>query len=143
MSRVAFDTSVLVAALQSWHEDHERSLAAVADALADPPVVVPHHVLLETYSVLTRLPRPMRLSPDTAVETLRRTLEGKSELVGPPPAEGFALLDRLRDRTVTGGAVYDAAIAETAAKAGADSILTLNRKHFERVKPDGLAIVEP
>jgi hypothetical protein len=53
MSRTALDTSVLVAALQSWHEDHERSLAAVAEALEDPPVVVPHHVLLETYSVLT------------------------------------------------------------------------------------------
>ena len=93
--------------------------------------------------MLTRLPRPMRVSPEMAVDLLRRTLEGKSQLVGPPPGESFALLDRLRERAVTGGAVYDAAIAETAADAGASSILTLNRKHFERVAPEGLTAIEP
>ncbi|MFP3941926.1 MAG: hypothetical protein ACLF0P_16650 [Thermoanaerobaculia bacterium] len=46
-------------------------------------------------------------------------------------------------RRVAGGAVYDALIAESAARAGADSIVTLNPRHFERVAPEGLLVVEP
>lgn len=42
-----------------------------------------------------------------------------------------------------GGTVYDALIAEVALRAGAIKLLTLNRRHFERVAPEGLAIVEP
>jgi len=44
---------------------------------------------------------------------------------------------------VAGGAVYDAEIAEAAYRAGARRLLTLNRRHFERLAPEGLEIVEP
>lgn len=143
MSRTALDTSVLVAALQSWHEDHERSLTAVAEALEEPPVVVPYHALLETYSVLTRLPKPLRLAPKTAVDLLRRTLEGKAEMVQTEATKGLAFLDDLREREVAGGAVYDALIATSAAEAGATTLLTLNRKHFERIAPEGITVAVP
>ena len=143
MSRTALDTSVLIAALQSWHEDHERSLAAVAEALEEPPVIVPHHVLLETYSVLTRMPKPLRLAPRTAVDLLRRTLEGQSVLVQIDAADGFGLLEDLQGREVAGGAVYDALIAEAASAGGASTLLTLNRKHFERVVPEGMTVSAP
>jgi AbrB family looped-hinge helix DNA binding protein len=51
---IAVDTSVVVAGFASWHEAH-RSAAA----LARQPRV-PAHVLVEAYSVLTRLPPPHR-----------------------------------------------------------------------------------
>ena len=44
---------------------------------------------------------------------------------------------------MAGGAVYDAEIAEAAYRAGARRLLTLNRRHFERLAPEGLEIVEP
>jgi len=52
-------------------------------------------------------------------------------------------LDSFRDRGIAGGAVYDAAIAHAAFGAGARTLLTLNRTHFERVAPAGLEVVEP
>lgn len=143
MSRTALDTSVLVAAMQSWHTEHERSLAAVGEALEAPPVVVPLHVLLETYSVLTRMPKPLRLAPVDAFALLDRTLRDKAEVADLDGAAAFGMLAGFRDRAITGGAVYDALIAEVAFRAGARSLLTLNRQHFERLAPEGLEIAEP
>jgi predicted nucleic acid-binding protein len=56
---IAVDTSVVVAAFASWHEGHRTAAAA----LARKPRV-PTHVLVETFSVLTRLPPPHRAPPD-------------------------------------------------------------------------------
>lgn len=102
MSRTALDTSVLVAAIQSWHTEHERALHAVSRALAEASAVVPYHALIEAYSVLTRMPKPLRLSPESAF-----------------------------------------LIAEIAFRSGAQALLTLNRRDFERVAPESLAILEP
>lgn len=143
MSRTALDTSVLVAALQTWHTEHDRALEAVARVLESPPIVLPLHVLLETYSVLTRMPKSVRLSPQDALTLLDRTLRGKADVASPDGATAFTFLERLRDHGIVGGATYDAAIAHLAFEAGARSLLTLNRRHFERVAPDGLEIVEP
>ena len=49
---ITADTSVLVAGFASWHESH----AAAREALRCARVVA--HSLVETYSVLTRLPPP-------------------------------------------------------------------------------------
>lgn len=143
MSRIALDTSVLVAAVQSWHEEHERALDAVSRALENPPVVVPLHVLVETYSVLTRMPKPLRLSPRSAFDLLDRTLREKAEVVSLGGEAGFGLLEGFRDMGVAGGAVCEALIAEVAFRAGARSLLTLNREHFERLAPEGLEVAEP
>jgi predicted nucleic acid-binding protein len=59
--KVTADTSVFVAAFASWHEKHALALAAVQAV-----DVVIAHCLVETYSVLTRLPTPHRKpSPPT------------------------------------------------------------------------------
>lgn len=143
MSRVAIDTSVLVAAMQSWHEAHKRAVEALGRALVDPHVVVPLHVLAETYSVLTRMPKPLKLSPEKAFSLLDRTLRDKTDFASLDGEAALDLLAAFRDREVAGGAVYDALIAETALRAGARRLLTLNRSHFERVAPAGLEILEP
>jgi len=133
LARTAVDTSVLVAALVDWHDEHERARRALDRALADPPVVVPQHALLEAYSVLTRLPAPHRLSPSTAVDLLEQTLRGAADLPVLPPEDAWTFLAHLRDQDVAGGTSYDALIVESADRAGARTILTLNRRHFERL----------
>ncbi len=143
LKRPAFDTSVLIAALQSWHPEHERSLRALDDALNRPPVIVPLHALLETYSVLTRLPRRLHLSPERACDLLNRTFQSDARFPELGEGRAFELLRSFQEPQITGGAVYDALIAESARRAGADGIVTLNRKHFERVAPEGLEVVEP
>src|SRR5262249_42894530 len=51
----AADTSLVVAAFASWHENHENARRALDGGLR-----LIEHCALETYSVLTRLPAPHR-----------------------------------------------------------------------------------
>jgi predicted nucleic acid-binding protein len=143
MAGTALDTSVLVAAVAQWHEAHERSLRAVDELLAQPGTLVPQQVLLEAYSVLTRLPSPQRLSPASALSVLEQTLEESADVVGLESVATWTFLDDQREAAVAGGAVYDALIIRSALAAGADRILTLNPRHFQRLAPAGLRVLEP
>lgn len=108
----AVDTSVAVAAFASWHEHHRlalRSLSRGARLIA--------HVALETYAVLTRLPPPHRARADLVVEFLTRNFRGS--LLVLPPGEQRRLLATCARAGLTGGGVYDALVAATAAHAGA------------------------
>ena len=89
----AADTSVVIAAFASWHENHEAARRALDGGLR-----LIEHCALETYSVLTRLPPPHRAA---------------GELV-----RDFGLTAH----TVTGGAAYDALVAATAAACDAELV---------------------
>lgn len=126
---IAVDTSVVVAGFASWHEGH-RSAAA---ALAHKPRV-PAHVLVEAYSVLTRLPPPHR-APADLVATFLAERFPDAPLVLPARAH-LELLDTSARNGLTGGAVYDALIAATARRAGA-TLLTRDRRArlvYDRMK---------
>lgn len=105
------DTSVLVPALLPWHESHATARAAVAARVR----AVPAHVLLECYSVLTRLPAPHRLAPAPAAELLRSLDWEVLELAESAYAD---LLQTLARSGIAGGAAYDGVVAATAASAG-------------------------
>lgn len=109
---IAADTSVVVAAFASWHEGHERAVAALGRRPR-----VPAHVLVESFSVLTRLPPPHR-APAGVVASFLTQRFPEVPLVLPPL--GHVKLIRTADQAgLTGGAIYDAVIAATAAHAGA------------------------
>jgi hypothetical protein len=55
---IAADTSLVVALFASWHEAHDAAREALPGE-----VRLPAHVLIESYSVLTRLPPPHRALP--------------------------------------------------------------------------------
>jgi len=69
----AFDTSVIIAGVLGWHEHHLPALTALQRGFEHARVVVPGPALIETYSVLTRLPSPHRLSPADALSLLEET----------------------------------------------------------------------
>jgi predicted nucleic acid-binding protein len=117
---IAVDTSVVVAAFASWHEGH-RSAAA---ALAGRPRV-PAHVLVEAYSVLTRLPPPHRAPADLAAAFLAERFP-EAPLVLPARAH-LALVETAARTGLAGGAIYDALIAATARHAGA-TLLTRDQR---------------
>ncbi|MCK0112624.1 type II toxin-antitoxin system VapC family toxin [Ornithinimicrobium sp. F0845] len=104
------DTSVLVAALLSWHPQHEVARTAMGGVQ-----ILPAHVLLELYSVLTRLPAPHRLAPEAAAEVIDAL---KLDIRTLPADEHHALLRRLAVAGVRGGATYDALVGATAAHHG-------------------------
>lgn len=134
MAGLALDTSVIVSALMARHEHHARAASALTRALAgSEPVIVPIPALVESYSVLTRLPPPFRIGPDAAREALALTFEGRASLAA-PQADGFwRFLASLVPLQVAGGATYDAVILECARAAGAAALLTFNARDFERL----------
>ena len=75
------------------------------------------HALVETYSVLTRLPGDLRLAPVDAARLIAARL-GKPILLGSRAAARIPeLLSKLE---IAGGAVYDALVGLAAAEHGAE-----------------------
>lgn len=142
--RTAVDTSVLIAALLSWHECHVEALGALEAALErEQRIVLPAPTLLETYSVLTRLPAPHRMSPGDAMSLLEDSFRDSAQLVSLDDEEVWPFLGEAAARETAGGALYDAQILACARKAGASHVLTLNRRDFERLSAPGLTVVVP
>ncbi len=128
---ITVDTSVVVAAFASWHEGHSTAAAV----LAQKPRV-PAHVLVETYSVLTRLPAPHRAPANIVVSFLTQAFT-EAPLVLPPRAH-LQLIERAAAAGIAGGSIHDALIAATAAHAQA-RLVTRDRRAaavYERFKVD-------
>ena len=117
---IAVDTSVVVAGFASWHEGHGPAAAVLARGPR-----VPAHVLVETYSVLTRLPPPHRAPSDIVTAFLAQRFRQTPLTLAPRAWQ--RLLDQAAEFGVTGGAVYDALIAATVRQAGA-TLLTRDRR---------------
>jgi len=90
-------------------------------------------VLIETYSVLTRLPPPHRAPADLVVTFLSERFPD-SPLSLPGRGHG-ALLETASESGLAGGAIYDAIVAATALHVGA-TLLTRDRRAlsvYERI----------
>lgn len=112
------DTSVLIAVLAPWHPDHEQSREAVHDVTA-----IGAQVLLESYSVLTRLPNG-RLDAATASAALAAL---PWEIIDLSESARAGLVSRLGRSDVSGGAVYDGLVGVTAAEHGL-TLITRDRR---------------
>jgi predicted nucleic acid-binding protein len=119
--KTAADTSVLVASFASWHEHH--SVASAAMSRID---VMLAHCVLETYSVLTRLPAPHRIDA-RVVATYLRVAYGARRTVALSAADHRKLVDQCAAERISGGAIYDAVVGMTARRAGA-RLLTLDAR---------------
>jgi predicted nucleic acid-binding protein len=116
----ACDTSVAVAALDPTHEAHSacrRALIQLRPALAG-------HAMFETYSVLTRLPLPLRLTATQAASVLVEAFPEKCWL--DTRATGHAF-ERLAGLDIVGGSVYDALVGQ-AALTNNRNLLTRDRR---------------
>lgn len=142
MNREAIDTSLIVAALLGWHEEHEPARKALERSLAAERVILPAPTLMEAYAVMTRLPSPHRLSPADAAALLRDTFMGV-DTVALDGGEIWRLLDDLEAKQVAGGRSYDGHILACARKAGARKLLTLNDRDFKAFEAPDIEIVRP
>ncbi len=111
----AADTSLAVAAFASWHERHEAARRTLDGGLR-----LVEHCALETYSVLTRLPAPHRASGEVVREFLKTRFPLPFLRLSAGAYREF--LSALPDRAMSGGAVYDALVAATAAHHGAQLV---------------------
>jgi hypothetical protein len=110
----------VIAALSAWHTQHLPAARALESV-----TVLPAHVMLEAYSVLTRLPSGLSVPPVLAADTLARRF--------PEPPLGLDHDQRSRvTRTlasagVVGGASYDGLVA-LESMAHARTLLTLDER---------------
>ncbi len=142
MNRFAVDTNVIVAIAWDGHPDHavvtedlERRLRAGAT------MVVPAHVLVESYSVLTRIPVPFRLNPSDTVAFLE-DLVSNAMVTSLQADAHLPLLRQASQARVTGGRIHDMLIAAASVAAEADVLLTFNTRDFVELGFD-LDIREP
>lgn len=103
------DTSVAVALSVADHEAHAAVLAAVAGRR----IGLAGHAAFQSFSVLTRLPAPARRTPAAVSRLLAANFPYTRFL---SPGATAALLIRLAEAGVSGGAVYDALVGATAAE---------------------------
>jgi predicted nucleic acid-binding protein len=136
------DTSVIVAALLGWHEDHEVARKALDRSLTAERLVLPAPTLIEAYAVMTRLPSPHRLSPADAAALLRDTF-AEVAIVALDGDEVWQLIERLESSHIAGGRSYDGHILACARKAGARKLLTLNERDFLALDDREIEIVRP
>jgi predicted nucleic acid-binding protein len=101
------DTSVAVPLVVVDHEHHART----AEALRGRRLGLCGHAAFETFSVLTRLPPPIRRSPTIVRDILVRSFPHSRFL---RPESAARLLEQLGASGVSGGAVHDALVAATA-----------------------------
>lgn len=101
---IAIDTSVAIPLLVSTHDAH----VAVVRWWNGRPLTLSGHALAETYSVLTRLPGDLRMSPRDASRLLRDRFTPPA-ILGTARSQNLATI--LSDHGIAGGAVYDALTA--------------------------------
>lgn len=115
--RWACDTSVAIAALDPNHTAH----AACRAVLIERRPALAGHAAFEVYSVLTRLPVPLRLGATQATQVLQVTFPETCWLTA---RQSTALRAELGALGIVGGSVYDALVGRAAA---ADRRLLLTR----------------
>lgn len=117
------DTSVAVAFSVADHAHHQP----VFKALARSRLGLAGHAAFETFSVLTRLPPPARLTPAAASRLLAINFP-QTRFLGPEPAA--RLLAALPRHGIAGGSVYDALVGAAAREHGA-VLATLDRRAMQ------------
>ena len=92
--------------------------------------------------MVTRVPGESRL-PLAAAVALLNSLIGKATLIGLNPDQYVDILRNFPEHNVSGGAVYDALIIETAIQAGVDEVVTFNVRDFERLARARITVTRP
>ena len=137
--KVLLDTSVLVAAVVEMHEAHGRAFAALDRVQQGRDEgMVSAHSLAEMYAILTRVPAPLRHSPEQALLSIEENVLKHFKLLALNGSDYAALIREAAMAGIQGGTIYDAVLLKAAAKANVDRVYTLNLKHFLAVAPRGL-----
>lgn len=118
---IAPDSSVVIAAIAPWHEAH----VAARGAMRAQKIGLAAHVALETTSALSRMPQGRRIAPSVVLEAIERAFPQR--WLALTATEQRAALRQAVAAGLRGGALYDAVIAATAVKHGAE-LLSADRR---------------
>jgi len=138
---VFLDTSVLLAGLVDFGPQSapaQEVLHAVAERKLTAGTA--WHCCLEFYSVATRLPPEFRLAPKDACLLLQEEVFGRMTVSDLPADARDEFLRTAAEEGIVGGRIYDAHIADVARSAGANAIVTDNRRHFLTALRHGIRV---
>lgn len=142
MNGFLLDSSWMVACLCAWHEHHDEALQVVRKRLqGSQRLYLAAPALVETYSVLTRLPAPHRMSAADAWMLLRENFRAKGRTVSLDSKEYWQAIEEAQSAGIVGGKTYDFLIAYCAMKCRARAILTLNPLDFRQIVSPELQVV--
>lgn len=128
------DTSVLIATFYGDHERHEASINLFLRH-GKARTCSGAHCLAEVYSTLTGMPAPRRVGGREALLFIEDVCANVT-LTSLEPAEYFGVVRSSVEAGISGGAIYDALLAECALKSGAEAIYTWNTRDFLRLAPE-------
>lgn len=117
---IAVDTSVVVAGHGPWHEAFD-----IADPVLRRRPRLASQVVLETFSVLTRMPPPFRATPRSAAAYVESLLAEPP--LGLPAGEYAKIVAEAAAHGLAGKLIYDAAVGLAARRAGA-KLVTRDRR---------------
>lgn len=126
------DTSVLLAGLIDFGPQSAPA-QSLLHAIAEKRVTgagTAWQCCLEFYSVSTRLPPEFRLAPADAAILLEEEVFARMAVHDLPASERLPVVRAAVRDHIGGGRIYDAHIAEIARAAGAEVVVTDNRRHF-------------
>jgi predicted nucleic acid-binding protein len=124
-----FDTSVLIASILSHRENHLRAKTAFSQAKLEKSACIGAHSLAEVFNVLTG----RVLIPPEQARVLIESNFNSVEVIALDASDYIRVLEKMSIQGLSGGVIFDALIAECALKAQADTLYTLNLKHFMRL----------
>ena len=144
MKKAFLDTNVFVSGLLEVSAD--SACRDILVALGNRRLrfcVTAWHCCLEFFSVTTRLPPDYRLSPQAAVALLTEHIFNRLEVVDLPVEDAVAWLKNQAASEIRGGLIYDAHLAQIAARAGCAAVVTQNAADFRQVALPGIEILTP
>lgn len=138
MTRLGLDTSAAIPLLVQTHVSHTE----VAAWWAGREIALSGHALAETYSVLTRLPGDLRVTPADAARLIHDRFAAPLLLGTRTSRRLPAILSQLG---IAGGAVYDALVGLAAVENGATLATRDNRARatYELVGADVVVAAPP
>lgn len=140
--RIGVDSSVIVAAVHANHPRYATAAQWMIRSLAGNELLVCHHSILETYAVLTSLPGDLRVTPSETRDLLSATVKSNMTVAGFRPESIWSILESFPGMQAVGGHSYDAYVAHVLHDAGAEAVVTFNRRHFAGLVT-GLAVIDP
>ncbi|MBC6995843.1 type II toxin-antitoxin system VapC family toxin [Neolewinella lacunae] len=137
-----FDTTVLLAALITKHELHEKAKARLQLSVeGGTALTTTTHAFAELYRNISKPTSfGIHLPPAAAAEAIINGIGRLLTVVELYRADYEAAIRRCEELNLTGAVIYDALHYQAALKGGAEVIYTDNLKDFTRLQKEGETI---
>jgi predicted nucleic acid-binding protein len=142
--KVFIDTSILVPAFAESHPNHKECFSLLEKTLNKKiELIISSHVLLEFYSVYSRLPLITRLSTLEIKKIIEENIYPYFKMITISEKEYKEVIQHISNLGLSGGIVYDFFHYMTAHKAMVSAIITYNEKDFQKININKIPIVLP